>query len=388
MNRINRYTKKAHLLLIILSLFVFRLVAAQEVELAGEIVYSSALEIISTQNIQRMSCLINLPFQDAAQHLAWSPSGDILAVATLQELWLYDARNLNQPPQMIADGFDVLGEVVFSPDETQIAVVTTNFAGAVNYLSDPAAIRIFDLETNAQVQVLITDEFSADIAFLKNSHQLVSVDGTDYQIHVWDLTNGIEITQIDTAVLGFPLMLDADFSLQQSIYALATGAQVNTIEGWGVESGERLWETPYGYAAAISFSQDGSLLYGASRYGGSGLIWDVHNREVLHTLDFVNRWVAAADFSADARMFAQIEENPFGDANAKLEIRFWDVERGENLFVRSISETLSEAPDFPLTSSIQLGFSPDGKLLAIGDPANGLTLWGILTQTDGERSCP
>lgn len=106
---------------------------------------------------------------------------------------------------------------------------------------------------------------------------------------------------------------------------------------------------------SITFSPDGDLLASKSR-DGVLKIWDVHNEQLMHTINTSQRGAIA--FSPDGNLLAS------GGGTDNV-VNLWDPNTGELL--RTLEEHLDKV------SSV--AFNPDGDILASGSADGWVRLW-------------
>jgi len=136
---------------------------------------------------------------------------------------------------------------------------------------------------------------------------------------------------------------------------LASGCGDNTVKLWEVKTGDLL-RTLSGHTNQVNsvvFSPDGHLLASGS---GDGTIklWEVGTGELLHTLSEHTLQVA---FSPDGCLLA------LGYSSVKL----WDVETRKLIYILTGHTKWINS----------LAFSPDGRLLALGDANSTIKLWDV-----------
>ena len=282
--------------------------------------------------------------------LAWSPSGERIAVTTNKGLSLFDANDLS--PVVSADTAQPLTYMAFRPDGRQL--VTT---GGTNY-------QIWDAVTGQ----LIQDQFftingipglgydqagnlyiallggsgtdivvaklkgqksigMADISYAPTPLIAISPAGDTVAvpsggIEIWDMNYRQEpLRMVGKDVLRFNYnpfefiyspdgkwIAAGDTSCQIRVFEVATGETVQTItwcEQW-----------PKGHRG-LAFSADGKWL-AANNGAGALLIWDATTGELLQTIPVAVSQTSGLAFSPDGKRLAAI-----GDDNT---VRLWAVQ--------------------------------------------------------------
>jgi len=152
---------------------------------------------------------------------------------------------------------------------------------------------------------------------------------------------------------------------------LAVALDNGAVELWNARTGERIRAlAPPGPApAVVSASRDGRWLAWSGK--DSNLwIWDAREDRAPLMLPGHTKAVSALAFSPDGRLLAS--------AGRELSIALWDVESGKR-----------HQQSLPTRATIRaLAFAPNGRVLAAADSDGGLQYWGIsLTeQQEGDTS--
>ncbi len=151
-----------------------------------------------------------------------------------------------------------VGEVAYSPDGSQLAVVSS------------IGIWLYDAETGEPLDLLTGHtSFILSIAFSPDGSTLAS--GSMRTIRLWDVNTG---DTLKTLTGHTAPVLSVAFSGDGR--TLATGSRDRTIRLWDVNTGETL-KTLTGHTdwvRSIAFSPDGSTLASGS-WDGAVLLWDL-----------------------------------------------------------------------------------------------------------------
>ena len=283
-------------------------------------------------------------------------------------LTLFSINALGQFPTYLAtaaktEGISVVDEVLFSPDGQLFAVV-----GRRNIsLSDPKTTKHLHtigiehhprLAYRAPARVSFKPGEPGRVSFSPDSSLIAAIgylDNGNIAIQIWDVKTRIRLQTFE----GF---YNCSFSPDGSLLVGVTDREIRIWEvgTWHLlRTYEGFWRRGYlEHLHSFRFSPDGSLLAGASEQ--ETRIWDVKTGALLHTHDGVWNILFSPDGSfLIGSIFAQ-----------KREIRIWDAKTGAHL--RSL-----DLPDNNLNSNISL--SPDGQLLAVWGPSEGVQLWDVNT---------
>ena len=248
-----------------------------------------------------------------------------------------------------------------SADATAIAVSSDGTMVAAG--ADDGAVRLWNVATGeAQTaQESYPEEIQA-VAFSKNGDRMIWAADDDI-VTVWDRRSGELLREMEERERVRSLALSPNGQVLAS-----TVANLSAIALWDPESGERIGElSDPGIAdnpTSMAFSPDGMLLLAA---GWAGVhIWDVAAGGLVTELT-----------SAEA---VDAAYSPAGDWLAAsllsyCEVLTWSVNDTDNL--------LPIKGEPCRRGGTQIGFSPDGRALAItaGELGEHIELWDHRTQT-------
>ena len=275
--------------------------------------------------------------------VAFSPDGQLLAVASGIGIWLYDVATSRELALLTGHTRPVT-LVVFSPDGTTLA------SG-----SRDATIKLWDVATNTKIATL--EGFVFSVAFSPDGTTLAS--GGRKTVKLWDVT-----TSANTATLTghTDLVNSVAFSPDGTMLASA-GSRDATIKLWDVATNTNT-ATLEGHAweiTSMAFSPDGKTLASASD-DRTVKLWDVAKKANTATLTGHTAWVNSVSFSPDGATLASV-----GSKTVKL----WDV----------TTSTSTANLEGHTAEIISVAFSPDGKTLAsAGSRDATIKLWDVATQ--------
>lgn len=206
-------------------------------------------------------------FSEMVLALAWSPSGEILAVGRVNGLWLYDGagKEINHL------ALDMVNSIVWNPDGSQIAVY--EFATIKTYILEVPTLQIVNDEIQAsgnEIDVPLAWSPDGTLLAVADQDEIILLDTTTWRQKA--------ILQGHTREIGA-----LEFSLDGS--RLASGGLDQTVRIWDVASERQIdLITEFsGYVYDIQWAAENTTLAIAA---GSILIWDLERDEVIAELPF------------------------------------------------------------------------------------------------------
>jgi|GEM_PF-3770734 len=306
---------------------------------------------------------------DLIWYMAWSPTDEILAIATLEEILLWNTES----DEVVHLRERYRGNVSFAwnPDGTLLASNGGCLeADEYGYCRGGAGlIHIWNVRTN---QIAHTLEFPEGLAsaliWTPDGSQLISVQ-SDNSIRFWDTDTWLESDVWEIVADRIEMItLNPDGNLlavaetqteresQVSVYNIATGQMVMAL---GDEYDFTSWIQVLAWSPADDFIV-GGITEIASR--GYLTIWDRTTSDIVNTLPFAH----VIAFSPNGEFLATtIKPNDLGEGD-ETDIRIWDM-------AGNIAATL-EGHIGPV---LALDWSPDGAILASGGQDNTVRLWEV-----------
>lgn len=253
-----------------------------------------------------------------------------------------------QPPELVlqAGHSQPINQVAFSHDQRWLASASSDHT-----------LKLWDLSSGLEVRTFTghSDEVRA-VAFSPDSHLLASA-GDDNNVKLWDVSSGRELFTLPTGNHPMGLMKVAFEPTGQKLISLN---QDRTVITWDVVTGQRVNEFSAGGISGIMYGTDLTpdahyvLSDVSDRTIGSDSIevWDVGTGRLLSShlikLDINHPVISSGD-----RWMAATDDH--------LGVYVWDIAKGEQAFLHSGN------PDLTGHGGFSLAFSPDEKLLAVGD---------------------
>ncbi len=314
--------------------------------------------------------------------LAFSPDGQLFAVASAIGIWLYDVATWREIELLTGHSRSVEA-VAFSPDGTMLA------SGARD-----GTVKLWDVATQTHIATLWGHNGGVGSVSFSPSGKILA-SGSWQEVKLWDVE-----TQTNIATLaGYSSqVLSLAFSPDGTTLAVSE-AEGDEVKLWDVATRENIATFAEegevgGSIYSIAFSPDGTIL--ASMYKNAITLWNVARKEKMTVFLHKDNVISLA-FSPDGATIA-------GASRESVEL--WDIATGQNTAtikayrVRSMvfapnSTMLALGSLFDVTlydiatknATIlseylmwvdSMDFSPDGTILASGYP-DYIKLWDVAT---------
>jgi WD40 repeat protein len=310
---------------------------------------SNATPAVSLWNVTSRQAS-QLPHSSAPARLAFSPDGNFLASwATdgMVRLWQIESRLMITNAQRFSPAHEFLGRILFSPADRWLAIGETNI------------IQLWDWASGRQRTIRLPKtclSYSA-LAFTPDGRLLAAA--CDQVIQVWDVAKVWDLpAHRDVPSLGPPFEQSShifDLALAPDNQILATAGVDQTVRLWDLHRRQeiRRYRGNTHEVWAVAFSPDGRQLVSGGR-DGTVRYWDPAGKpppppyEVLP----IPVWGGAFSFSPDGKRFVGLN-----CTNSSAPPGIWDT------------TTLREVErlEFLGTNNSVVKWSPDGRLIAVGD---------------------
>jgi WD40 repeat protein len=213
-------------------------------------------------------------------------------------------------------------------------------------------IRVWNRNQGKQVEWVTRSPFCFGNLTFSPDSKILACDGNDKSLQLFNVSDG-------TCVQCFKghqgAITSVDFSPRDE-NIVASGSTDSTIRLWNRSNGncQKILSRHHGVVYSIAFSPNGQLL--AS--GGTDrvvLVWNLETNacQQLHGHDLV---IVSVAFSQDLLVSASLD----------MTIRLWDVPN------QSCIRTLQLDSE-----ALNMSFSPDGNLLAVGKSDEKISLWDL-----------
>jgi WD40 repeat protein len=319
--------------------------------------------VITPENSSDVELLFTLTeHTDGVWNAVFSPDGSLLATCAQDQLVLVrEVDNLTAVTELSGHFGWVLG-LAFSPDGQLLASAGTDgFSGSL-----PGYIRLWDLTTDTQVDVLAGHAAGTwSLDFQESSGILVS-GGRDMTVRLWDPSTG-DLLNTLTGHTG--IVLSVDFNPYQDL--VASSGTDNSVRIWNSQTGESVFVLTghTNNVGFVKFSPDGTRL-ASSADDGTVRMWDVATGEELWVRPAGQSWVNGVNFSPNGDLLLTCGH----DGSVALR----DTADGAQL-MRFDEHT---AP------VLRGGFNPAGTMFATASWDNTVRIWGIKTGVDSTTRTP
>jgi WD40 repeat protein len=301
--------------------------------------------------------------QEQVNHLAWSPNGQTLAIASVAD-----------PDVVLRDTQGNIVRLFHGHTAGVRSVAFRNDGLLMASASNDDTARVWQYSTGRLLCTVWHTNQVIAVAFSPTQRVLAS-SGDDGQII---LTNTSTCATIRRWQAGGVV---ASLAYNRAGTLLASGGQSKTIELWNPNSGSKVRDLVghTGWVWSLSFSPANNNVLASAGTGdlvgftgaeNTARLWNVSTGQALQMLPSGSFYMLSVAFSSDGTVLAT--SSRYENAPQANNVRLWDTKTGKLL--RELDDTLA------WTNAI--AFSPDGTILAGGSDARGnsrggVTLWNI-----------
>ena len=276
---------------------------------------------------------------------AWSPGGDLFAVATNYGVALYDART-RQPLRFI-ETVGYVRSLAFSPDSVLLAVGTHDRQVIIWEVASGRLLHTFADNPGPVTNVC----WSPGGRLLAVQSEIPNGGIPPVRVaKVWDVATARVALDLQGGIDQQPAVA---FSPDGQLLAAHTGTTMVTIREAGSMRELHTLAGPVDMLRTMAFSPDGRLLAAVAE-GGKVWVWDLAKGNVRHTLALqkpFNGGAVALAFSPDGSRLAAAGTEGTATTGA---LKIWDLASGRELATHEAS--------LGSYAKIELHFMPDGRL--------------------------
>jgi WD40 repeat protein len=274
------------------------------------------------------------------EEIAWSPDGNLFAVATTRGVWLYEGTTLSD--MGLVDVNDTVSAMAFSPDGHILALAVHGQVGLWNVQSKQ---KMRDIE-GPQIWIdKLAYGKGGQIAALGITRQ---IDYVDMNMILWDAATGGRIFFEDHIGYGTEALV---FSPDGKTLAFGGGSGVTLMDARTGKIIASKSSSPY----TVAFNQDGTRLFMVTWGNGNNMVWDLSR-------DTISPW--------DECYFPMAAGN-----NALL----CGIGGGKPALIDLADEHTIRQLKIEISSDIAL--HPEGRLLATIDPESNIKIFNTTDST-------
>jgi WD40 repeat protein len=284
--------------------------------------------------------------------VAWSPDGDVLALAHGGGIWVWEGGFGGAPTLVLNEHTGPVKTLAFNPTGLILLSGSSDTTARLWMPSRGRSLFVFRGHTGGINAVAVSQ-----------NGQLMASAGSDGQIRLFDLTESASSLVLrghthEITCLGFAL----------NGGLLVSGGWDNTARVWAFDAAggggtERAVLEHDDWVRDLAISTDGRRLATASK-DGTVRLFDLESGERLALIDAHDGGADCAAFSPDGLLLAT--------GGRDHAIRLWDVRD---------SHAVTDAPcaqvDGHTRAVLTLAFNPAGSLLVSGAGDNTCRLWGV-----------
>jgi WD40 repeat protein len=220
---------------------------------------SEPLPIIRADNVREIEEIARFGHGQIF-NAAWSPDGNIIALAGSVGIWLYDAHDLDAAPRLLEGHTQIVRDVAFHPDGRLLASA-----------GNDSTIRLWDVSTGEEQHVLRGHQDVVLNVTFSPDGQLIASAGSDPSVRLWDVETGTERNILTTAGDIYSLSFNPSGTL------LAALTDTDQVYVWDIASGKEQTILTYeriGNRHKLVFSSDGQYLVAGS-HAWVNAVWSV-----------------------------------------------------------------------------------------------------------------
>ena len=301
---------------------------------------------LTQDNIHRISLLEDFSFgSDWISTIAWSSDNAQLAWGTARgAVYIWQLPDKDSIKTLLQTG-PAVNSIRWSPDNSKLAVTT--FAGRAH---------IFEVDTGAETLMMSGISRINEVSWVDDETR-IAIGKEDGTIEIW----GIESNHLLFTLQGHTnKVLSVAWSRDGS--QLVSGSEDGTVRLWDVENEQELQNLaePHSGVNAVSWSPDGSYVASGSSLNGETIIWDLaSNQPIANFKADTSGPINQLAWSSDLQLLAATTNGS--------KVQMWRTSDGSEIVV---SNWIS-------VEAVSIGWSLNGELIATGDKAGNLKLWGI-----------
>ncbi len=296
------------------------------------------------------------------KEIMYSPDGTRFAVVTTIGVWIYDAQTGEELDLITGGHTDGVYAAAYSPDSKTI--ITGGIDGTV---------QLWNTRTRKTIRTFKVNE--AYIGYIRYSPdgQTIAIRGAENTIELWDVRIGKHLKSLsgheEPSALyeGHPEVSISSFAYSPDGKTIVSGGADKTVRLWDARTGENI-KTLIGHTetvVAVAYSPDGDTIVSASR-DKTVRLWDAHTKESINTLTGHKDIIVSVAYSPDGNIIVS------GGWDGML--HRWDAHTGQSLKAYEIYTGVLYFSRGHAGAITHIAYSPDGNTIAtVGE--DGLMQW-------------
>ena len=295
-----------------------------------------------------------------ATSLAFSPSGEILAIADGTgkiNLWqILGSKGLTveigQPLLTLKEHQAWIWSVSFSPVR---AAFSEGVGQTIASASEDRTVRLWNVSTGESLRILHGHTGMVSSVTFSPDGQIVASGSADLTVRLWDVNTG----QCLKIFSGHNHQVRS-VAFSPDGQTIASASDDQTIRLWQVSTGQVL-RVLSGHTSpvwAIAFHPDGKTLASGS-HDQTVRLWDINTGQCLKTLQGHNSMVWSVAFHPNGHILASGSGDPT--------VRLWDTDTGQCIKILQGHNSMVWS----------VVFHPNGQILASGSEDRTVKLWDL-----------
>jgi WD40 repeat protein len=278
--------------------------------------------------------------------LSFDRTGKMLVAVHEEELWAWETASGKLTHRVKDERVRKL--VALSPDCATGVTITGEVANVFRIVQNP----LLPKQITRRAVTLDGPQAMAEHAVFSPDGKWIAVPSS-YRVGIWEAATGKKLRWLTLRQHSLRVAFSADSK------TLAAGGNGCTVQLFDIASGKELvrYAGHEGEVLRTMFSPDGKSL---ATVGDDGIVrlWEPTTGKLRRQFLGLETQAAALAFSPDGRSLAA------GDISGRLCL--WDVATGKNPVLGSFNAEVAP-PDAQIPAAHSLAFSPDGRVLVVGD---------------------
>ncbi|KAF5672301.1 vegetative incompatibility het-E-1 [Fusarium heterosporum] len=273
--------------------------------------------------------------------------------------WITDLKIAEADVPKAKDELFYVNDLVFTPDNSQVA------SGSVTHIA-----RLWDVSSSAALRRYEGAEDRISSVAISPDGKTIAAGSDDFTVLVWDLDTGSMRYRLPAHTRWVNSVV---FSPDGKL--LASGSMDETLAIWDADTGRPMarFNNQSSCVNDAAFSPDGTMLATAS-FDQVVRIWDIKSGEITIILDGHSDCVNSAKFSPDSKQIVSGSDD--------MTIRLWDTTTGTGTLTLKGHSMRVRSVAFSVDASLIVSGSDD-KSVKVWDAVSGSLLQTLTSHTSG-----